>query len=70
MISEVVGGAKDACVYNISSKTTQSQPSNFITSSPCSILLWTHADDAMKAVKCISVMGLEKLKFDKIMSMS
>ena len=52
------------------SRITQSQPSNFLTSSPCSVLLWTHVNDAMKALKCISVMGLEKLKFDKIMPMS
>ena len=52
---------------NIANKITRSQRSNLLTSSSFSILLWAHADDAMKPVKCISVMGLEKLKFDKIM---
>ena len=40
------------------------------TSSSWSIILWTHADDAMKPLNYISVIGLENLKFNKIMPMS
>ena len=48
----------------------QFQPRNLITSKACSIILWTHAVDAMKSLKCVSKlsMGLEKPKFDKTMS--
>ena len=37
---------------------TQFQPSNLLTSSACSIMLKTHADDAMKSLKCISMINL------------
>ena len=41
--------------YNITCKLTQFQPRNLLTSSACSIILWTSADDAMTPLKCMSV---------------
>ena len=38
-------------VYNVTCKVTQIQPSK----SACSIILWMHAGDAMKPLKCMSV---------------
>ena len=34
--------------HDIASKVTQFQPSNLLTSSACSSILWMHADDTMK----------------------
>ena len=59
-------------IYYIASKVTHFQPSNLPTLSACSIIVLTFADDAMKPLKCISVglsMGLQKLNFDKTMSL-
>lgn len=33
--------------YNIADKVRQFQLSNLLTSSVCSMMLWTHADDTM-----------------------
>ena len=40
---------------DLASKMTQFQSRNLSTSSARSIILWMHADDAMKALKCMSV---------------
>ena len=42
---------------------------NLFTSSACSIILWMHADDAMKPLKCmskLSMMRKRKLKEDQV----
>lgn len=41
--------------YNITTKLTQCQPSNLLTSEACSIILCTHVNDAMKPLKCIEM---------------
>ena len=41
-------------IHNIASKVMQLWPSNFLTSSACSIILWMHTDDTMKPLKCMS----------------
>ena len=51
--------------YNKANKVTQFQPRDLLTSSACSIILWTHANDSMHI--CKLSMGLEKLKFDKVL---
>ena len=33
----------------------QFQPSNFLTSPACFIILWTQTDDTKKTLKCMSV---------------
>ena len=46
--------------YNVASKVVQFQPSNLIMSSACSIILWTHPDDAVKPLKCIWFYWVDK----------
>ena len=42
-------------IYDIASKLAQFQPRNLLTSSACFKILWLHADDATKTLKCMSV---------------
>ena len=54
------------------SKVTQFKPSKLLVSTACSIILWMHAFDAMKPLKCNSVSSQwlwRNYKCDKIMSM-
>ena len=41
--------------YNITTKVTQLQSSNLLTSEACSIISWTTANDAMNPFKCIDM---------------
>jgi len=56
------------CFYNVACKVTKSQPRNLHMSLARSIILWTHVD-AKNSVKSITIKGLEKLKFDKLLKM-
>ena len=53
-------------------RVTQFQPNNVLTSSACSIILWTHAEwwryEATEMHVCKLSMALQKLKFHEIMS--
>lgn len=45
---------------NLLMSSVQFQPSNLLMSSACSIILWTHPDDAVKPLKCIWFYWVDK----------
>ena len=45
----------ERCFCNIAGKVTQFQPSDLLTSSACSLMLWTRVNDAMKPLTAMSV---------------
>ena len=55
--------AFDRVNHNNTGRTvTQFQASNLLTSSACSIIIWTHADEAIEIHVCKPSVGLKKLK--------
>jgi len=55
-------------IYNIASKVMQFWPSNFLTSSACSIILWMNTDDTMKPLKCMSVTFQRVWRFSNLIN--